>query len=130
MKKFCSKWASILFTAVFFTAAVGLSLCLHGGESLHFTPTKTQACSDSSVNFAPSIVDDNSCIDFGFDIGENFTSSKSLVKSFALLTDSDVSEIRTVPIPEAQLVIVSFINAPPDIVLGELYNNIVSRLLI
>jgi|GEM_PF-4725008 len=130
MMEFYKRWVSGFFVVVFFIATTNLSLCLHDVGNLHLIPNKSLSCSSYAKDASISNSDDI-CIDITFNLDKNFTFSKNLVKTNSSFFESNIFESTKVFLsPKIKFESISLKNAPPDIVLGELYNNLVARLLI
>lgn len=130
MKKLCPKCISIFFAGIFFSAVLGLSLCFHSNGQWHFTPAKTHDCVGGAGGVEAFAHVDETCIDVGFDFDSELIVPASLVKVVAFFVAADTFEAKVPAAPVTKYEIFSVKNAPPDIIFGELYNNITARLLI
>ena len=108
-----------------------MSLCLDSSGQWHFTPTKTHDCVSNSGVIEAFTPANETCIDVGFDFDSELVASANPVKAITLLATVDTTfEVKVPAVPVAKYEILFVKNAPPDVVLGELYNNINARLLI
>lgn len=129
MKKLCPKFISLFFAGILFSAAIGLSLCLHENGRLHVTPAKAQGC-PNGVGEEWIVPAGHTCVDFGFDFKSEFVASANTVSAAAVFAALDTFEVRVPAAPVAKYEAFYVTTAPPDVVLGALYDNITARLLI